>query len=101
MVFLRLPLNDPYILPLLFLAAYMVRRAVSARVENHVRGDAKFLGGGDTGDRTADHGGAGLSLLQYPHIQSEATGRPSSEGGPADRITRQFRRQLRRARAPP
>lgn len=46
----------------------MVRRAVSARVEDHMRGDAKFLGGGDTGDHTAGHGGIGLSLLQYSDI---------------------------------
>lgn len=63
MALLRLLLNDPYILLPLFLAAYMVRRAVSARVEDHVRGDAKFLGGVDAGDRTADHGGTGLHLL--------------------------------------
>lgn len=50
------------------ISAYMVRRAVSARVENHVCGDAKFLGGGDTRDRSANHGGDGLPLPQYPHI---------------------------------
>lgn len=64
----------------------MVRRTMSARVENHVRGDAKFLGGGDTCDYPADHGGDGLPLPQYPHIQSETAGWSLSEGGSAGRI---------------
>jgi len=64
----------------------MVRRAMSARVENHVRGDAKFLCGGDTCDCPADHGGDGLPLPQYPHIQSETAGWSLSKGGPVGRI---------------
>lgn len=64
----------------------MVRRAVSARVENHVRGDAKFLGGGDARDRPADHGGDGLPLPQYPRIQSKTAGRSLPEGWPVGRI---------------
>lgn len=76
------------------LVAYMVRRAVPACVEDYVCGDAKFPGGGDASDRTAGHGGFGLPVLQYPHIQSETTGRSSPEGGPADRVTQ---RRLRRA----
>lgn len=75
----------------------MVRRSVSACVEDYMRGDAKFLGGGNTGDHTAGHGGVGLSLLQYSNIQSETTGRPSPEGGPADRVTRRSQRRLRPA----
>lgn len=59
---------------------------MSARVENHVRGDAKFLGGGDTCDYPADHGGDGLSLSQYSHIQSETAGWSLSKGGPVGRI---------------
>lgn len=66
----------------------MVRRAVSARVENHMRGDAKFLGGGDTRDRPSCHGVDGLPLPQYSHIQSKTTGRSLSEGGPVGRINR-------------
>lgn len=53
----------------------MVRRAVSTRMEDHVRGDAKFLGGGDAGDHPADHGGDELPLSQYPRIQSETARR--------------------------
>lgn len=51
----------------------MVPRAVPARLEDYVRGNAKFLGGGDAGNHTAGHGGVGLPLLQYPRIQSKAT----------------------------
>lgn len=68
------------------ISAYLVRRAVSARVENHVRGDEKFLGGGDARDRPAGHGGDGLSLPQYSRIQSKTAGRSLSKGGPVDRI---------------
>jgi len=58
----------------------MVRRAMSARVEDHVRGHAEYPGGDDTGDRAADHGSDGLPLPQHPHIQSEVAGWPLSEG---------------------
>jgi len=75
----------------------MVRRAVSACMEDHVRGDAKFLGGTDASDRTAGHGGVGLPLLQYSRVQSETTGWSSPEGGSADRVARRFQRRLRRA----
>lgn len=75
----------------LFLAAYMVRRAVSARMEDYVRGDAKFLGGVDAGDHPADHGGDGLPLPQYPHIQPKATGRSLREGWSADRVIESLR----------
>jgi len=68
----------------------MVRRAVSACMEDHVRGDAKFLGGTDASDRTAGHGGVGLPLLQYSRVQSEITGWSSPEGGSADRVTRRI-----------
>lgn len=73
----------------------MVRRAVSACVEDYMRGDAKFLGGGDAGDYTAGHGRVGLSLLQYSNIQSEAAGRSSPEGGPADRVIWRFQWRFR------
>jgi len=72
----------------------MVRRAVSARVEDYVRGDAKFLGGGDASGHSADHGGDGLPLPQYPYIQSEATGRSLSERGPTGRVIREVSRQI-------
>jgi len=83
------------LLPLLFLAAYMVRRAVSACMEDHVRGDAKFFGGTDASDRTAGHGGVGLPLLQYSRVQSETPGRSSPEGGSADRVARRFQWRFR------
>lgn len=72
--------------------AYMVRRAVPARVEDHVRGHAERPGGGDAGDRTAGHGGDGLPLPQYPCIQSEIAGRPLSEGRPAGGVAERPRR---------
>jgi len=64
----------------------MVRRAVSARVEDHVCGHAEYPGGGDTGDRAADHGSDGLLLPQHPRIQSEVAGWPLSKGRFAGRI---------------
>lgn len=70
----------------MLLAAYLVRRAVSARVENHMRGDEKFLGGGDARDRPAGHGGDGLPLPQYSRIQSKTAGRSLPERGPVGRI---------------
>lgn len=66
----------------------MVRRAVSARVENYVRGDAKFLGGGDTCYRPSCHGVDGLPLPQYPRIQSKTAGRSLPEGRPVGCINR-------------
>lgn len=74
-------------------SAYMVSRAVPAHMEDHVRGDAKFLGGGDAGDHTTTYGGTGLSLLQYPYIQSEATRRSSPERGFTDRVARRCQRR--------
>lgn len=57
-----------------------------ARVEDHVRGDAKFPGGDRASCHPANHGVDRLPLPQYPRIQSEATGRSLPEGGPAGRV---------------
>lgn len=64
----------------------MVRCAMSAGVENYMRGDAKFFGGADTCDYPTDYGGDGLSLPQYPYFQSETAGWSLSEGGPVGRV---------------
>lgn len=64
----------------------MVRGSVFARVEDHVRGDAKFPSGTDAGSDTTDRRSVGLPLPQYSCIQPKTTGRSYSEGRLAGRV---------------